>query len=309
MVYTKSKDLKWGLLISPWDFGKLDQNHVHVKPTSVSLLNYTLDSLDILTRDYEIRQKIKEKWSEALAKNPRLKPGLKYKFVSDPKPILSSPAVGRIRERYGKPDPIEGLTLDLGITDYGVFVATNSAAKEDHEFAEYLMGKGMEFYNDEFAYFASPIGNCAIVESSDGKIALIKRAEDVHEYPGFYDMPGGHANPLKHSFDAKGQFDAIKDEVSEEIRIPRESIEESYLIGISQNKENFRKPDLSFYLRTGLHSSKMDPNEEVSRLEKLTKDELFEHYRKGTYKLVPPAEALLVSYFSLQGYDLSFLER
>ncbi len=304
------KTKTWELLSDPWSLTKLEEDKVSVKTSnSVSTLNYTLDSLDFLARDHEIRQRIKEKWLEAYQKNPKLTPGLKYRLDSDPKLIFSSPELRREREKYGEPDPIEGLNLILGITDYGVFVATNSAAKENHDFAKYLMENGRKFYNNEFAYFASPIGNCAIVESSDNKIALIKRADGMHEYPGFYDTPGGHANPSKHSSDSKGQFDAIKDEVSEEIKIPRESIEEAYLIGIMVNLENFRKPDLLFYLKTGLSSEKMDPNEEVSRLEKLTRDELFENWRKGTYNIVPPSEALLFSYFSLQkNYDLSFVK-
>ena len=287
MVY---KTKTWELKTNPI---QLNQDSIIInRDNSVAIPTYTLQSLDLITLDYEVRQKIKEKWLTASEKNPKLRPGLKYKLIS---------------AKYGGPAII--MHLNLGITDYGVFVGTNSAAREDPEFAKYLMDKGKEFYNNEFVYFASPVGNCGIVESSDNRIALIKRAHDLHEYPGWYDTPGGHANPLKHSFDSKGQFDAIKDEVSEEIKIPRESIEESYLIGITANLENFRKPDLLFYLRTGLDSNKMDPNEEVSGLERLTNDELFEHWRKGTYKIVPPSQALLFAYFSLQqGYDLSFLE-
>jgi 8-oxo-dGTP pyrophosphatase MutT (NUDIX family) len=240
---------------------------------------------------------------EASQKNPKLRPGLKYRLDSKPK-IIDLNISGHFRENDNTV-----LSLDLGIIDYGLFAATNSAARENPEFAKYLMEQGKKFYDNEFAYFASPVGNCAVVESLDNKIALIKKADEMHEYPGFYDTPGGHANPLKHSFDSKGQFDAIKDEVSEEIKIPRESIEEAYLIGITVNLENFRKPDLLFYLRTGLPSSRMDPNEEVSRLEKLAKDELFENWKKGSYNIVPPSEALLFCYFSLEkGYDLSFVK-
>ena len=295
---------KWKLLTEPI---QLDETSIIINKNNPILIpTYTLQSLDLMTQDYDVKQKIKERWLKASEKNPKLRPGLKFRLISYPKEVTSV-ASSRLAESYDEPEPVFG--LDLGITDYGVFVATNGAAKEDKEYTKYLMDKGKEFYNNEFEYFASPVGNCAIVESSDNKIALIKRAEDLYEYPGFYDTPGGHAEPLKHSFDSKGQFDAIKDETSEEIKIPKESFEEAYLSGISVNKETFRKPDLLFYLKTDLHSSKMDANEEVSGLERLSKDELFEHWKKRTYNIVPPSEFLLFAYYSLQkGYDLSFVE-
>ena len=297
----------WEILNGPFE---LSQNELKaIKNNYVLVPTYTLQSLDLFGRDYEVRRRIKERWLKASEKNPKLKPGLKFRLTSEPEEITSE-SLSREAEMYAEPEPILGLNLNLGITDYGVFVATNGAAKDDPGFAKYLMKQGKRFYNDKFAYFASPLGNCAIVESLDNKVALIKRADNLYEYPGWYDTPGGHPEPTKHSFDGKSLFNAIKDETSEEVKIPKESIEESYLIGLSVNKENFRKPDMLFYLRTGLHSNKMDPNHEVSRLERLSKDELFEHWKKRTYQIVPPSEALLFAYYSLQkGYDLSFLER
>ncbi|MBU2633733.1 MAG: NUDIX domain-containing protein [Nanoarchaeota archaeon] len=271
---------KWGMLTEPF---KLSQEDIEIKfcDNSTPIPTYTLQSLDLMTPDFKVRQTIKSKWLEALEENPKLTPELKFRLISKPKKDKDK------------------LILNLGITDYGVFVATNNAAKQDPKFAKYLMENGEKFYGNKFAYFASPIGNCAIVESSDNKIAFIKRADNVYDYPGFYDTPGGHPEPTKHSFDSKGQFDAIKDEVSEEIGIPKESIEEVYLIGIAVNKENFGKPDMLFYLKTKLHSNKMDINEEVSGLEKLSKDELFKRLKENTFKIFPGSEALIVTYYNL----------
>ena len=198
----------------------------------------------------------------------------------------------------------------MGITDYGVSVATNSAAREDPEFARLLMDEGERLHEDKYALFSKKIGNCAIVESADGKIAVIKRADDMHEYHGCYDTPGGHADPKVDEdgniedacFTPEYHFSEMKREVSEEIGIPSESIEESYLIGMAANLEMFGNPDMLFYLRTGLDSSRMDPNEEVAGLEKLTREELFERFKGGELELVPPSEALVTAYFHQKGW-------
>ena len=69
--------------------------------------------------------------------------------------------------------------------------------------------------------------------------------------------------------------------------------------------ENFGKPDMLFRLRTWLPSNKIVTNEEVSGLEILARDQLYENLVEGTYKLVPPSEALMVAYFSLlKGYEV-----
>jgi len=39
---------------------------------------------------------------------------------------------------------------------------------------------------------ANPLGNGAVVETSDGKILLLKRSNNVGEFPGHFVFPGGH---------------------------------------------------------------------------------------------------------------------
>lgn len=271
--------------------------------------SYTLDSLDIDIQNYRFRELIKDKWIQALEKNSKLRPGLKFRLQSSPQLSKFSPAAERFRGSM----EAGAMRLELGMTDYGLFMATNKAAMEDPEYAKLLMKEAKRIHNDEYAFFSSPLGNCAIVESSNNKIALITRAKGSGEYSGYIDTPGGHANPAVHGFMAEGQFRAMKDETSEEIGIPFESIEEIYLIGICINKENFGKPDMLFYLRSGVSSNQWKFNEEVSKLEKLTKDQLFGHLTKGTYSLVPPSQALMVAYFSKQNNydvkDFSFLKQ
>lgn len=39
---------------------------------------------------------------------------------------------------------------------------------------------------------SSPLGNGAIVETSDGEIVLLQRSNNVGEFPGHFVFPGGH---------------------------------------------------------------------------------------------------------------------
>lgn len=39
---------------------------------------------------------------------------------------------------------------------------------------------------------SSPLGNGAIVETADKKIIILRRSNNVGEFPGHYVFPGGH---------------------------------------------------------------------------------------------------------------------
>nr|GLL32126.1 nudix hydrolase 9 [Ipomoea trifida] len=43
---------------------------------------------------------------------------------------------------------------------------------------------------------SSPLGNGAIVETSDKKILVLRRSNRVGEFPGYLVFPGGHPEPL-----------------------------------------------------------------------------------------------------------------
>lgn len=47
---------------------------------------------------------------------------------------------------------------------------------------------------------ASPLGNGAIVETSDKRILVLKRSDDVGEFPGHFVFPGGHPEVLNGTF-------------------------------------------------------------------------------------------------------------
>lgn len=42
-------------------------------------------------------------------------------------------------------------------------------------------------------HMSNPLGNGAIVETSDEKIIVLQRSYNVGEFPGYYVFPGGHS--------------------------------------------------------------------------------------------------------------------
>uniref|UniRef100_A0A9I9D6Q7 Nudix hydrolase domain-containing protein n=1 Tax=Cucumis melo TaxID=3656 RepID=A0A9I9D6Q7_CUCME len=118
---------------------------------------------------------------------------------------------------------------------------------------------------------SSPLGNGAIVETSDGKIVLLKRSNNVGEFPGHFVFPGGHPEPqelgIESHDDAKGfadpntideklsqeMFNSIIREVVEEIGVPPESLCNPVFIGVSRRELNVR-PAAFFFMKCSLDS-------------------------------------------------------
>ncbi len=272
------------MLSGPFNLGP-ENVSIRVRPFS-----YTLATLEQDSTDREVRRAIKERWEAAYRADTRLFPGLKFRLTSRPETNNSASGLA--------------LRLDLHITDYGIFVATNSAARRDSKFAEYLQEQGQLFAGDKLAYFGNPLGNGSVVETSDKRIILTKRSDAVHEYPGCYDTPGGHAEPCLHGYDSEGQFDAICNELTEETNINAHVIIETRLIGVGSSTENFGKPEMLFMQKVDVLSSSLLPGEEVAAIETFSKDELFDRLRTGRVRVIPPSQALFVAYFSVhKGYD------
>lgn len=117
---------------------------------------------------------------------------------------------------------------------------------------------------------SNPLGNGAIVETSDEKIIVLQRSNNVGESPGHYVFPGGHSEPqevgiLAHQNEEKDvsglierisneMFDGIIREVVEETGVPASSLTEPILIGVSQRETNVR-PAAFFYMRCNIDSS------------------------------------------------------
>ncbi|XP_030967627.1 nudix hydrolase 9 isoform X3 [Quercus lobata] len=121
---------------------------------------------------------------------------------------------------------------------------------------------------------SSPLGNGAIVETSDRKIIVLQRSTNVGEFPGHYVFPGGHPEPQEigitsHQYvkDLTGSelinkkvsqemFDSIIREVVEEIGVPASTLCNTVFLGISRRELNVR-PTAFFSIKCSLESKEI----------------------------------------------------
>ncbi|KAK9022346.1 hypothetical protein V6N11_002619 [Hibiscus sabdariffa] len=122
---------------------------------------------------------------------------------------------------------------------------------------------------------SSPLGNGAIVETSDKKIVVLERSNNVGEFPGHFVFPGGHPEPQdvgiethKYSKELKEDSELVSKKVSqemfestirevvEEIGVPATSLSDPLFIGISRRVLNVR-PAIFFFIKCSLESKEI----------------------------------------------------
>ncbi|KAL4334120.1 hypothetical protein GQ457_07G033940 [Hibiscus cannabinus] len=127
-------------------------------------------------------------------------------------------------------------SLHLGLTDYRTFVGTNL----NPSWEKFLVAS--EDDPTQCQHTSSPLGNGAIVETSDKKIVVLERSNNVGEFPGHFVFPGGHPEHQdvgiethKYNKDSKDSelvnkkvsqemFESTIREVVEEIGVPATSL-------------------------------------------------------------------------------------
>uniref|UniRef100_A0A2P2KIV8 MutT/nudix family protein n=2 Tax=Rhizophora mucronata TaxID=61149 RepID=A0A2P2KIV8_RHIMU len=155
--------------------------------------------------------------------------------------------------------------LHLGLTDYRTFMGTNL----NPLWEKFLVPSEDDPIQSQ--HTSSPLGNGAVVETSDKKIVVLQRSQNVGEFPGYYVFPGGHPEPEKiglasHQIGEKfadielinkkvsqEMFDSILREVVEEIGVPMASLCYPLFIGVSRRVLNVR-PTAFFFIKCNLHS-------------------------------------------------------
>jgi len=124
------------------------------------------------------------------------------------------------------------LQLRLQRTSYKAFVGTNL---RDTSLPDHLR--------------ADPLGNSAVVVTADGKIIVGRRSEAVFGHPGWYHCIGGHIDPDLH---ADGRvvdtFRAVTDEVTEELNVMADELEEIVCLGVIRDAAS-RQPEQLFAVR------------------------------------------------------------
>ncbi|XP_020552621.1 nudix hydrolase 9 isoform X4 [Sesamum indicum] len=120
---------------------------------------------------------------------------------------------------------------------------------------------------------SNPLGNGAIVETSDQEIVVLQRSTNVGEFPRHFVFPGGHPEPqevgitshhtsgeLTHQMVnrkvSQEMFDSIIREVVEEIGVPATALSKPVFIGISQRVLNVR-PTAFFFIKCSLQSKEI----------------------------------------------------
>ena len=149
-------------------------------------------------------------------------------------------------------DPRSG-ALSVGLCDYKSFIATNLCT--DASLVAALEAEGSERGDNARLLFADAFGNAALLVTGDGMAVLQLRASTA-EFNAFFDFPGGHAEPDKMPSDRAGAaavarelFQAVLDEVVEELHCSAHALEAPLLLGVIRAKANRGKPTAVFYVQ------------------------------------------------------------
>ncbi|CAN6336131.1 unnamed protein product [Urochloa humidicola] len=202
--------------------------------------------------DAALEESISEIWNQRLQRNPSLYNGTKFRYGGNAVHYKDDS-----KQEYH-------VSLHLGLTDYRTFVGTNLNP---------LWEKFLVPSEDDpvcCQHMSNPLGNGAIVETSDQKIIVLQRSHNVGEFPGYYVFPGGHSEPQEigivgHQPDEENlaplnervsqeMFEGIIREVVEETGVPASSLTDPVFIGVSCREINVR-PTAFFFTKCDIDSS------------------------------------------------------
>ncbi|CAN0910880.1 Nudix hydrolase 9, partial [Linum grandiflorum] len=202
----------------------------------------------------ELEDSIAQIWEERVQRNSSLYNGKKFRYGG-----------------YSVPDGgvaggvVTHACLHLGLTDYRTFIGTNLNPLWENFLAP------SEDDATLCQHTASPLGNGAIVVTSDNEIVVLRRSENVGEFPGYFVFPGGHPEPGQIEASSatdvirnedlnkkvsEEMFDSISREVVEEIGVPATSLSSPIFIGLSRRNLNVR-PAAFFFMNCSLPSKEI----------------------------------------------------
>lgn len=140
-------------------------------------------------------------------------------------------------------------------TDYFTYLVTNNNIKN----FQFLFNLGKKKFNNGNYFISNAIGNLILITTSDNKIPILIRSNQVSTFKGKLDLPGGHPEPTEETKQLRttnGQifFDGILNELTEELHISSFEIKGLSLIGMVKNLEDGLKPEMIFYANCKLSS-------------------------------------------------------
>ncbi|KAL1827598.1 hypothetical protein ACET3Z_006014 [Daucus carota] len=212
--------------------------------------------------DVQLENSISEIWNRKSQHSSLLFNGSKFRYA------------GHSSSNVADSSQVASACLHLGLTDYRTFVGTNLNPMWEKFIVE---------SQDECSrcqHTSNPLGNGAVVETSDKRILVLQRSNNVGEFPGHFVFPGGHPEPgevgitahqsnqdteLINKMISQEMFDSISREVVEEIGVPAESLCTPIFIGLSLRAINVR-PAAFFFIKCNL------PSEEIQQLYSSAKD-------------------------------------
>lgn len=225
-------------------------------PTGLTSSQFSVDVNPVYDRiphpDSDLEQSISEIWDKRVQKNPALFNGLKFRYG------------GHAFHKEEDSNQESHVCLHLGLTDYRTFVGTNL----NPSWERFLLQSEDDYVCCQ--HTSSPLGNGAVVQTSDKRLLVLQRSNNVGEFPGHYVFPGGHPEPEEigitshlsgendfHQMISKKaseeMFDSIIREVVEEIGVPADTLSYPIFIGISRRVINVR-PTAFFFIKCDILS-------------------------------------------------------
>ncbi|KAL3662787.1 hypothetical protein V7S43_012190 [Phytophthora oleae] len=259
--------------------------------------------------DPSIEQQKTQNWEELHRQTPRLFNATKFRL-------------GELTEDHHSANGHHSLSLQLkwGLTDYASYLGTCCSS-----LAPQLLEDGERLQHDRFAFLSRKVGVAAVLETSDGQVALIKRSKSVGLYQDLFDTPGGHPEPaniqltedILKTLEDKGSelkrtqmeekakqefFQSIVNEIHEEVNLAPQQQQPPMLLGVVLQSDACT-PSFSFHVKTECSAEELKdlyragPSDkfESVKLELLSAESLLEE-RSTTLdelKLTPSAKGTL----------------
>ena len=167
------------------------------------------------------------------------------------------------------------VTLNVGLTSYKEYVATNTRARPAAQLA-ILRRDGLATHGDINAHASLALGVETVLQTSDGGVVLLRRSNEVALFGGVYNGPSGHPEPahVSEAIDAAAAaaappdllkaageasraeiFRSVLQEVCDETGVPLTALSHPRLIGSMVDADG--KPDLLFLTKTTLTAAEV----------------------------------------------------